>query len=150
MLLGEHLTLTFQDGESTVNAVNDVSIAIEKHQFVGILGPSGSGKSSLLYLLSGLRKATQGEVFLDDRAYSNLIEDGSCNADFSGDPMLGPLADNGGGISTHSLLPGSPAIDAIPAILCTLPTDQRGALRPIAQISPDTPCDIGAFELQIE
>ena len=81
---------------------------------------------------------------------NNLIEDGSCNADFSGDPNLGPLADNGGDTKTHALLPGSPAIDAIPAISCTLPTDQRGALRPVVQTSSDTPCDIGAFELQTE
>jgi hypothetical protein len=81
---------------------------------------------------------------------NNLIEDGSCNADFSGDPKLGPLADYGGPTLTRALLPGSPAIDAIPAISCTLPTDQRGALRPVVQTSADTPCDIGAFELQIE
>jgi hypothetical protein len=80
----------------------------------------------------------------------NLIGGGTCGADFSGDPMLGPLADNGGDTRTHALLPGSPAIDAIPAISCTLPTDQRGALRPVVQSSPDTPCDIGAFELQTE
>lgn len=81
---------------------------------------------------------------------NNLIEDGSCNADFSGDPKLGHLADNGGDTLTHALLQGSPAIDAIPTISCTLRTDQRGAFRPIALISPDTPCDIGAFEVQIE
>ena len=74
MLQGVHLTLTYQDGDSTVNAVHDVSIAIKDHQFIGILGPSGSGKSSLLYLLSGLRKATQGEVFLDDRPYSKMTD----------------------------------------------------------------------------
>ena len=78
----------------------------------------------------------------------NLIEDGSCNADLSGDPMLDSLADNGGDTWTHALLPGSPAIDMIPAISCTLPTDQRGAPRPVVQTSSDTPCDIGAFELQ--
>lgn len=72
MLQGENLTLTYQDGESTVNAVQGVSIAIEDRQFIGILGPSGSGKSSLLYLLSGLRKATQGEVYLDNLAYSKM------------------------------------------------------------------------------
>ncbi len=74
MLQGENLTLTYKDGESTVNAVNGVSLAIEDHQFVGILGPSGSGKSSLLYLLSGLRKATQGEIYLDGRAYGKMPE----------------------------------------------------------------------------
>ena len=81
---------------------------------------------------------------------NNLIEDGSCNADFSGDPKLGLLADNGGDTLTHALLSGSPAIDAIPMVSCTLPTDQRGAIRPISQTSADTPCDIGAFEVQID
>ncbi len=74
MLNGEKLVLTYRDGETTRNAVDDVSIAIEDHQFIGILGPSGSGKSSLLYLLSGLRKPSGGEVYLDDRAYSKMSD----------------------------------------------------------------------------
>lgn len=74
MLQGENLTLSYQDGDQMVHAVNDVSIFIEDHQFIGILGPSGSGKSSLLYLLSGLRKPTGGEIYLDDRAYSKMSE----------------------------------------------------------------------------
>ena len=74
MLQGENLTLTYQDGYTTVDAVKDVSINIEDHQFIGVLGPSGSGKSSLLYLLSGLRKPTEGEVYLDDRAYSQMSD----------------------------------------------------------------------------
>ena len=74
MLQGENLVLTYQDGESTVNAVNDVSLNVDDHQFIGILGPSGSGKSSLLYLLSGLRKATRGEIYLDDCAYGKMSE----------------------------------------------------------------------------
>jgi hypothetical protein len=81
---------------------------------------------------------------------NNLVGGGSCGPAYSDDPMLGPLADNGGPTLTHALLPGSPAIDAIPAISCTLPTDQRGALRPIVQTSSDTPCDIGAFEVQTD
>ncbi|MDY6877128.1 MAG: choice-of-anchor Q domain-containing protein [Chloroflexota bacterium] len=81
---------------------------------------------------------------------NNLVGGGGCDSDYSDDPMLGPLADNGGDTKTHALLPGSPAIDVISVISCTLPTDQRGALRPIVQTSPDTPCDIGAFELQTE
>ena len=72
MLQGENLTLTYQDGDATINAVNGVSIGVGDHQFIGILGPSGSGKSSLLYLLSGLRKASQGEVYLDGRAYGKM------------------------------------------------------------------------------
>jgi putative ABC transport system ATP-binding protein len=72
MLQAVNLTLTYQDGDSLVRAVNDVSISIADHQFIGILGPSGSGKSSLLYLLSGLRQPTAGEISLDDRVYSKM------------------------------------------------------------------------------
>jgi putative ABC transport system ATP-binding protein len=74
MLQGENLTLTYQDGDRTVDAVHDISMAIEDHQFLGILGPSGSGKSSLLYLLSGLRKPTNGEIYLDGRAYRKMSD----------------------------------------------------------------------------
>ena len=60
------------------------------------------------------------------------------------DPKLGPLADNGGPIETHALLPpGSPAIDAGDDALCPS-TDQRGVTRP-----QGTQCDIGAFEFVI-
>jgi putative ABC transport system ATP-binding protein len=74
MLQGETLTLSYQDGEKTLNAVNDVSIGLQDHQFLGILGPSGSGKSSLLYLLSGLRRPSRGEIYLDDRAYGKMSD----------------------------------------------------------------------------
>jgi putative ABC transport system ATP-binding protein len=74
MLQADHLTLTYRDGTATLDAVHDVSMAIGDHQFVGILGPSGSGKSSLLYLLSGLRKPTAGEVYLDDQPYSRMSD----------------------------------------------------------------------------
>ena len=77
----------------------------------------------------------------------NLSSDGTCS--FSGnnesfpfaDPMLGPLADNGGPTQTMALLPGSPAIDAA---VCPPPeTDQRGVTRPQGPL-----CDIGAYEVQ--
>jgi putative ABC transport system ATP-binding protein len=74
MLEGANLTLTYQDGDRTMNAVDGVSIAIQDHQFIGILGPSGSGKSSLLYLLGGLRSPTRGEVYLDGRSYGQMSE----------------------------------------------------------------------------
>jgi predicted outer membrane repeat protein len=80
----------------------------------------------------------------------NLVGGGGCGADYSDDPMLGPLADNGGDTLTHALLPGSPAIDAISVVSCTVPIDQRWAPRPVVQTSSDTPCDLGAFERQTE
>lgn len=58
------------------------------------------------------------------------------------DPLLGPLADNGGPTRTHALLPGSPAIDAgNPAIPDAPPTDQRGFARIVGAA-----VDLGAVE----
>jgi CSLREA domain-containing protein len=76
---------------------------------------------------------------------NNLVEDGSCSPALSGDPLLGPLAENGGPTRTLALLPGSPAIDAGDDAACSsLPVsglDQRGAARPQGER-----CDIGAYE----
>ncbi len=72
---------------------------------------------------------------------NNLIERGDCASRFLGDPMLEPLADNGGKTQTHALRPRSPAIDEVE---CVLDTDQRGELRQ----GEDESCDIGAFEAQ--
>lgn len=58
------------------------------------------------------------------------------------DPLLGPLADNGGPTLTHALLRGSPAIEAA-LTLGNVDTDQRGLPRPVGQAS-----DIGAYEVQ--
>ena len=62
------------------------------------------------------------------------------------DPLLGPLADNGGPTATHALLPGSPAIDFAPNGLCPA-VDQRGAPRPVDGDGDSlSECDSGAFE----
>lgn len=97
--------------------------------------------------LSG--SSERGEAIIGVNS-NNLVADGSCDSDFSGNPMLDSLADNGGATLTHALLPDSPAIDAISALSCTVSTDQREVIRPVALTSADTPCDIGAFELQAD
>jgi hypothetical protein len=78
----------------------------------------------------------------------NLVSDDTCDPEHSGDPLLDPLSDNRGETMTHKLLRGSPAIDAIPGSHCSLQIDQRGESRPVVLVSAETPCDIGAFELQ--
>src|SRR5262249_14792006 len=64
------------------------------------------------------------------------------------DPLLGPLANNGGLTFTHALLPGSPALDAGNNAIVTVATDQRGAARIADSGDPDATAtvDIGAFE----
>ena len=66
----QNLTKTYVTPRSTTYAVRDVSLSIGQHDFAGIVGPSGSGKSSLLYLMSGLKTATNGEVWFGDFHYS--------------------------------------------------------------------------------
>jgi hypothetical protein len=73
---------------------------------------------------------------------NNLDSDATCTGAIGFDPMLGPLADNGGFTQTHELLPGSLAIDFGSAAFCPA-TDQRGVPRP-----QGPQCDVGAFELE--
>ncbi len=73
---------------------------------------------------------------------ANLVEDGSCAASLSVDPLLGALANNGGLTQTLALLAGSPAINAATNAGCPA-TDQRGVTRP--QPSGGA-CDLGAYE----
>jgi hypothetical protein len=78
----------------------------------------------------------------------NLSSDTSCTG-FAGshdlnnvNPLVGPLANNGGPTQTHALLPGSPALDRVPVAGASCPaTDQRGIARP-----QGAACDIGAYE----
>ena len=66
-------------GEVPVTLVDDVSLNIERGQFIAIMGPSGSGKSSLLYLLGLLDVPTEGRVFLDGEDTSAYGEDELAN-----------------------------------------------------------------------
>ena len=68
----EKVALAYRDGERTTYALRDVSLSLPPKKFYGIMGPSGSGKSSLLYLLSGLKRPTSGQVKLGETCLSSL------------------------------------------------------------------------------
>ncbi|RSX55818.1 ABC transporter, ATP-binding protein [Bifidobacterium dolichotidis] len=57
-----NLCKTYGEGESAVQALNNVNVSFERGQFTSIMGPSGSGKSTLMHLLSGLDSVTSGHV----------------------------------------------------------------------------------------
>ena len=62
-------------GTVTVDALAGVDLAVEKGEFVAIMGPSGSGKSTLLNLLGGLDQPSGGEVTLAGKKLSVLNDD---------------------------------------------------------------------------
>ena len=78
VLRAEHL-LRKLPGEVPVILVDDVSLDIERGEFICIMGPSGSGKSSLLYLLGLLDVPTSGRVWLDGEDTSTYGEDQLAN-----------------------------------------------------------------------
>jgi lipoprotein-releasing system ATP-binding protein len=62
-------------GVVPVTLVQGIDLAIGSHEFVAITGPSGSGKSSLMYLLGLLDLPTEGEVLIQGRSTVSMTED---------------------------------------------------------------------------
>ena len=60
-----HAIKTYQMGDETFYAMNDISFSIEEGEFVAIMGTSGSGKSTCMNMLGTLDKPTSGEYYLD-------------------------------------------------------------------------------------
>lgn len=65
-------SLVYDDHGREIFACRNVTMSVGAGEFVGILGPSGSGKSSLLYLMSGLKTPTSGDVFYEGSAMNRL------------------------------------------------------------------------------
>ena len=73
-LRAENVSLRYGDGDRTTYAVRDVTLEFPERGFHGIMGPSGSGKSSLLYLLSGLKPPSDGAIFYGSLPVSGAAE----------------------------------------------------------------------------
>lgn len=58
----DDVTLTLGDGDAAVTALDHVSLSVAPGEFVAVVGPSGSGKSSLLAVAGGLQRPTSGTV----------------------------------------------------------------------------------------
>lgn len=74
MLQAKNISLSYKDGDTINHVLKDVDLHINKGENVVLLGPSGSGKSSLIYLLSSLRKATSGTIMYEGQNLENLNE----------------------------------------------------------------------------
>jgi len=67
----KNLTKVYLRGSEKIPAVNDVSLRINKGDFISIIGPSGSGKTTLVNLLGCLDNPTSGELSLGERSIFN-------------------------------------------------------------------------------
>lgn len=72
IILAQNLSKVYAAGRVTVAAVRAVSFAVERGEFVAIVGPSGSGKSTLFYMLGGLTRASEGKVMIDGVDFAQL------------------------------------------------------------------------------
>lgn len=113
LLAAEGVTKRLPEG---VTLVSDIDVSIDGGEFVAITGPSGSGKSSLLYLLGLLDRPTSGRVLLEGRDTALLPP-----------PALAALrlARLGFVFQFHFLLPEFSALDNV-----LIPIRRRGALKP--------------------
>lgn len=70
----EHLNFIYGQGTSyEKKALDDINITIHSGQFIGIIGHTGSGKSTLVQHLNGLNRATSGSIYVDGK---NIYEEG--------------------------------------------------------------------------
>ncbi|TWU61899.1 ABC transporter ATP-binding protein [Crateriforma conspicua] len=76
MLLMQNVTKTYEMHRQKVVALDDATLKIPKGDFVSLIGPSGSGKSSLLVMLGGMLSPTSGRVLLNGQSMYDLNADG--------------------------------------------------------------------------
>ena len=73
-ILIENVSLSLDGNAGIVDILKDISIDIQEGESIGIVGPSGSGKSSLLMLMGGLERISNGSIKLLGQNLSEMNE----------------------------------------------------------------------------
>jgi putative ABC transport system ATP-binding protein len=80
VIAARDVTLMLGDRASPTQILNGIHLSVERGSSLALLGPSGSGKSSLMAILSGLERASGGSVCVDGLDFGALDEDGLATA----------------------------------------------------------------------
>lgn len=75
ILSASNLKKVYGKGNTEVRALDDVSLTVNKGEFLAIVGTSGSGKSTLLNMLGGLDKPDSGRVVIDGKELQNMKDE---------------------------------------------------------------------------
>lgn len=103
-LVLKNVTKRYTEGDTTLTALKDVSLTVEKGEFIAIIGPSGSGKSTLLSIAGALLQPTEGEVIINNENIAKLSDKALSNV---------RLHNIGFILQTSNLIPYLPAIDQL-------------------------------------
>jgi putative ABC transport system ATP-binding protein len=79
-IAAQNLTLTLGSGESAVTILKGIDLTVPQGQTLALLGPSGSGKSSLMAVLSGLERASAGSLSVAGEDFAAMDEDALARA----------------------------------------------------------------------
>ncbi len=75
MLILKNIVKDYVTGDTTVRAMNDISINFRESEFVSILGPSGCGKTTLLNIIGGLDRYTSGDLVINGKSTSTFTDE---------------------------------------------------------------------------
>lgn len=76
----KNLYKNYQTKKEEISVLQNINLKVKKNDFIGIVGPSGVGKSSLLSIIAGLEKPSKGEIIKDNITISYMLqEDGLMN-----------------------------------------------------------------------
>jgi putative ABC transport system ATP-binding protein len=75
LIQAERVSREYRLGETLIRAVDEVSLTIQKGEFLALLGSSGSGKSTLLSMMAGLDRPTSGAIRVQERNLAELEAD---------------------------------------------------------------------------